>query len=57
MNYKKLISHINSKNWYRQGAAVKLLYISYPYEACSRFTVSQKQIKPYYYGYVGFLSG
>jgi phosphohistidine swiveling domain-containing protein len=55
MDYKKLISHINSKNWYRQGAAVKLLYISYPYDACSHFTVNGKQIPHYYFGYVGFL--
>jgi phosphohistidine swiveling domain-containing protein len=55
MDYKKLISHINSKNWYRQGAAVKLLYISYPYDACSHFTVYGKQIPRYYFGYVGFI--
>jgi len=55
MNYKKLISHINSKNWYRQGGAAKLLYVSYPYEACSHFSTNGRQIEHYYAGYVGFL--
>jgi phosphohistidine swiveling domain-containing protein len=55
MPYGKLISHINSKNWYRQGVAVKLLYISYPCQACSHFTVNRKPIAPYYFGYVFFV--
>lgn len=54
MDTKKILQHINTHDWYRQGAAVKPLYISYPYEACSHFTVHEKLIAPYYFGYLGF---
>lgn len=54
MDYKKLLAQIPSKNWYRQGAAVKPLYISYPLVACSHFTVNHKQILPYFEGYLDY---
>lgn len=41
---KKLAAH----EWYRQGGAAKLWYISYPLRACFEFTVNHRPIPAFY---------
>ena len=44
INYQK----IKNANWYRQGAAAKPLYVSYPITACQNFYLKNKPLDYYY---------
>ena len=44
MNLSQAKNKITKQEWYHQGGAVKPLYISYPWHACSYFTAFGKKI-------------
>lgn len=44
MNFRQTKKKIESVEWYQQGAAVKPLYISYPWHACSLMKIFGKNI-------------
>lgn len=48
LNLNKNLQRLKEYQWYRQGAAVKLLYISYPWKACLDLTVFGRRV-PFYY--------
>ncbi|KKR44112.1 MAG: Phosphoenolpyruvate synthase/pyruvate phosphate dikinase [Candidatus Moranbacteria bacterium GW2011_GWC2_40_12] len=48
MNCKEIREKIGKIEWYQQGAAVKPLYISYPWHACSLMKIFGKKIPPKY---------
>jgi len=50
MTKKELVKIIQKIDYYRQGAAAKLLYVSYPAKACGHFYLRNKSL-PHYYKY------
>lgn len=48
MNFRQAKKKIESKEWYQQGSAVKPLYVSYPWYACSLMTIFGNKISAKY---------